>query len=132
MTLTRHGYPSSESWVRGVIRGGFFFLTNMAIRGRTKKSFIGLVSGRLTVIAEVESKDIPGKKIERRILCQCECGVEKIFRVHRVFHGKKNNRSQSCGCFKLDCQRTHGLSHTLTYRSWWSMVCRGRGTNQAF
>ncbi len=75
----------------------------------------GQVFGHLTVIHLVPP--IPGKKDNKKWLCICECGVEKIIRVNHLVSGD----TISCGCKKLDIlkekSKTHGLSQNNDYKS---------------
>ena len=60
--------------------------------------------------------------------CLCECGKTKIVKADILSRGK----SQSCGCLHRELSRTfakkqfttHGMSRSLTYNSWRSMVQR--------
>jgi hypothetical protein len=75
----------------------------------------GQVFGHLTVIELVPT--IHGKKDNKKWLCRCECGVEKIIRVDHLVSGE----TISCGCKKLDLLKekstTHGLSQNNDYKS---------------
>lgn len=56
-------------------------------------------------------------------LYECECGNTKEIRKDHV----RTGRIASCGCDKPGYQnRTHGLTESLTYRSWASMRARVR------
>lgn len=75
----------------------------------------GQVFGHLTVIKLVPP--IRGKKDNKKWLCRCECGVEKIIRVDHLVSGE----TISCGCKKLSLLKekstTHGLSQNNDYKS---------------
>ena len=69
---------------------------------------IGQVSGRLTVIKELENKYRTGKST-RMVQCECECG--KI--VDIPFHGIRSGNHRSCGCLLKDI---HGKIANGTYK----------------
>jgi hypothetical protein len=54
--------------------------------------FVGLTSGRLTVIDIIEVQKAESKRFD--FLCKCKCGVVKSFRMQNVVARK----SRSCGC----------------------------------
>ena len=60
---------------------------------------------------------------KRKILCKCECGVEKELWVYNFKKGVK-----SCTCKRsalLSAARTsHGMTKTPTYETWTAMVIR--------
>jgi hypothetical protein len=72
--------------------------------------------GRWTVVQRGELKE--------KWLCRCECGTEKMVLGHNVAAGK----SRSCGCLQRqtigDIRRSHGLSGTPIYQSWFGMLRR--------
>lgn len=105
-------------------------LTNIK-RGNTKtcgcsaieyreEDLIGKTFNRLTVIKEVERD----KNNQRRLLCKCQCGKEKIITLYSV----TNSVIKSCGCLTADSATTHGL--TKEYRRlvsiWNKMGCKTR------
>lgn len=53
----------------------------------------GQVIGRLEVIKEVEPKGY-----QRRYLCKCKCGNEKIVRMGHL----RSKKTQSCGCYNKE------------------------------
>lgn len=59
-----------------------------------------------------------------RLLCLCDCGKLVELDRHKVIHG----HTKSCGCYKLNKLvarlKTHGLTHSPTYRSWSEMKSR--------
>lgn len=71
---------------------------------------------KLTIIADT------GKS--RKVLCRCECGIEKMVSRHKVLSG----RTKSCGCAKAlwcgNTKRTHGRSGTKEYWAWTGMMAR--------
>ena len=59
--------------------------------------------GRLTIIKEVEP--IKRKRYnERRVLCRCDCGNEKVVSLYPLLNGK----IVSCGCYRKECSTEHG------------------------
>ena len=79
-----------------------------------KIEMIGKRFGRLTVIAEGEK---PSKKSEFHWVCQCDCGnITKPIRGSTLRLG----RSQSCGCYQLECARKTFTKHGL----YGSRICR--------
>lgn len=80
----------------------------------------GDVFSRLTVLEEL-SVSAHGN---RRVLCKCECGEEKVF----LLSGVRSGNTKSCGCLKREyLQRknsTHGMSGTPLYRVWCQMKQR--------
>lgn len=60
--------------------------------------------------------------------CVCDCGKEVIAAASDLL---KDGGTKSCGCFAAERssrdKRTHGMTHTKTYKAWRSM--RGRCTN---
>jgi len=88
------------------------------------KNYLGIKYGRLTVIGEAEpTKVYANGRRDRRLLCRCECGIEKVVTRNLLLSG----HSKSCGCLATDLLTTHGMSHTRTYRVWWGMMVRHRG-----
>lgn len=83
------------------------------------REFIDLTGqsfGRLTAIQIVES----GDRGKSRWLCKCECGKEKTVRAD----GLRSGKSTSCGCYHTEINKTHGMSNTKMYRSWYNMKLR--------
>ena len=78
-------------------------------------SLIGERFGRLVVLQNVTTK---GKT---KLLCKCDCGIEKIVRLDHL----KGGLVVSCGCYQAsitgDRSRTHGMSKTRLYRIWKGM-----------
>ncbi len=88
------------------------------------KLVAGITVGRLTLLA----RD-PDKK--RNWICKCSCGnpTDPSIRDQSLSSGK----SQSCGCLKLEllsARKTHGMSHTPTYKSWCGMWNRVRNDSE--
>lgn len=72
--------------------------------------------GRLTVIERA------GADSHRQMLwkCVCDCGNETIVRGHAL----REREICSCGCFRKERSRTHGLTGTRLYRIWRNMKSR--------
>lgn len=86
-----------------------------------KLSIIGQTYGRLTVISDFSKN---GKTWCR---CRCSCGNLTETTSNRLRIGF----TKSCGCLKLEIavrqgglNRTHGMSHSRTYKSWDGMKDR--------
>lgn len=85
----------------------------------------GQVFGRLTVLEQAGRTKQGAVKWK----CLCECGTQVIVSRNNL----RSGTSQSCGCLQRELQseraRTHGLSHTRTYRIWFEMQrrCGDRG-----
>src|SRR5215204_3171704 len=82
----------------------------------------GMRFGRLVAIKRVET--VNGRAMW---ICQCDCGVETIVRGTALTGGN----SKSCGCLRRDTiseiakrQGTHGLSRTVEYTVWGTMIAR--------
>lgn len=82
--------------------------------GKDRSSLVGRKFHRLTVLA-FHSKD---ESNNRRWLCRCECGVEKILLGSNL----KSGDTKSCGCLKKELNSCwniiHGQSRKTTYRIW--------------
>ncbi|GDY37690.1 hypothetical protein ACINB_35820 [Acidovorax sp. NB1] len=76
--------------------------------------------GRLTVIDDTPNRDSGNRKV----LCRCSCGVEKLVGVWELANGVTN----SCGCIVIENARamslTHGEEGTPLYVVWHSMKAR--------
>lgn len=92
----------------------------------TSTNRVGQKFGTLTVVAPVPNTS--GLKENKKWLCKCECGNEKIIRVDHLIDGS----TQSCGCKKKEKLRDanigHGFSKDMTckseYYAWTSMKMR--------
>lgn len=66
----------------------------------------------------------PGVKIRNRWLCKCKCGTQRVIREDQL----KSGETRSCGCLQRELMskrfRTHGLSESLTFKSWTNMWSR--------
>lgn len=75
--------------------------------------------GRLVVVAEA-----PKRRKMRHFLCRCDCGNTITTRLSAL----RNGKSKSCGCLRVEQNRTanltHGLSHRPLYRTWHGMKQR--------
>lgn len=80
------------------------------------------LTGRRYGILTVISREPNAQCGNRRWLCRCDCGTEKVLLASNLA------RTQSCGCLKLkligDKKRTHGQSKTQLYGVWNSMHMR--------
>lgn len=57
---------------------------------------------------------------QKRLLCQCECGVVKSCLPGPLL----NRKSKSCGCARNEQRRTHGMSNNPVFRAWKGMLRR--------
>lgn len=65
--------------------------------------------GMLTIIKEVEPGVKPCGQKYSRVLCQCDCGNQKIIQKHSVISGK----TKSCGCLKREKVSKMMLKHGM-------------------
>jgi len=81
---------------------------------KDRSSLIGKRFGRLVVIG----LDGVDNGHNRRWLCKCDCGNEKVILGTLL----KNGKTQSCGCLKKELKScwnvTHGQTGKTTYRIW--------------
>lgn len=73
---------------------------------------IGTRFCKLTVV----NKTINPNDKRSHYLCLCDCGKEAIVRIDNL----KTGNTRSCGCMLL----RHGMTNSLTYRSWNAMLDR--------
>ena len=85
------------------------------MQGRKTKIKKGDRFDLLTVIKEVEKS---GK--ERRFLCKCDCGEERIIFLNNLH----SNASHSCGCYGRNKRRKHYLRGTRLYTIWKNIKTR--------
>lgn len=81
---------------------------------------VGSTFGRLTVLA-----DLGMAKKRRRVRAECSCGSGES---EYGWESVKSGNSKSCGCLQREAaarlKKTHGMTGTLTYSSWQSMLDR--------
>lgn len=90
--------------------------TNSLETGNTKScgclsrpDLVGKQFGKLEVVSQVESK-----KSERRWKCRCDCG-----NIHTASTSQLNlGVVKSCGCYRKNFNKTHGLSKTPEHKIW--------------
>jgi hypothetical protein len=85
--------------------------------------------GKLTILKEVDSiVDSFGQTV-RIFNCLCVCGNIKNIRMNAFRTGK----TKSCGCQRkgitIESNKTHGLSKSSEYRSWYAMKARCSNPN---
>lgn len=87
----------------------------------------GKVFGRITVIGG-PIKTLDGRT-RIKVMCRCKCGTEWLVRRSHLLE----NRTKSCGCFNIEfissLNRTHGMSKTLIYGAYRSMISRCTNKN---
>jgi|ERR1035437_3543912 hypothetical protein len=91
----------------------------------------GFRYGKLTVVREVGSYISPKGKKMRKILCLCDCGVEKDFLLDNL---KKVGHTTSCGCVRTKRitgfikngghYKKHNMCGTPEYKTWNNMKDR--------
>ena len=89
----------------------------MAVNGKAK-DLTGQKFGDWSVLRLDENKNKHG---HRMFICRCACGVEKSLRGSMLTSGG----SLGCGCVGFKGKnKTHNMSNTRTYTSWYSMKQR--------
>ena len=72
----------------------------------------------------IEKHPIRGSSGTIRWVCKCDCGKTVIVRGDSLRCGD----AKSCGCLSTDLSvercKTHGLSKTVEYKTWWHMLAR--------
>ncbi len=82
---------------------------------------VGQKFGRWTVLSpsRVRTKDR-----QKLVICRCECGTKRRVKMASL----RNHSSLSCGCLARERSvlkgTTHGMTNSITYRSWASMKSR--------
>lgn len=85
------------------------------------KNITGMVYNRLTVIAPV------GRTNDGHVLWRCLCSCGSITNV--ASNCLRSNKTQSCGCLPIENSRTHGMTKSSEYRSWFSAKTRCTNKN---
>lgn len=85
-----------------------------------RKSYNGMVFGRLTVVGDGYMEPSPSGKLLRYVLCECLCGTTKDFKIKTL----KDGRTTSCGCYQKETMTTHGEYKTRLYNEWRGMKSR--------
>ncbi len=87
----------------------------------------GVRYGRLTIVNEAERYRSPGGHLERRVVCECDCGNTRTLLLGSI----RSGRTTSCGCLANDGtaarnrrNATHGMSQSPTFRTWKGMKQR--------
>ncbi len=83
---------------------------------------VGMVFGRWTVLS------FSGLNKHRQSLweCRCDCGTLRVV----IGNSLKMGKTRSCSCSQQEIdRRTHGLTGTLEYRIWASMLQRCENPN---
>lgn len=89
-------------------------------KSNVKIQMIGIKYGKLTVIEEAE-------KVTKalRYKCKCDCG-----NFYVVTGGDlRNGHTKSCGCWKKEFKKTHGMSETSEYTIWEGIIQRCTNPN---
>lgn len=60
--------------------------------------------------------------------CLCDCGNETVASSNSLRNSVERSKKRSCGCLGPEVTRdrsvTHGMTHSITYASWRSMINR--------
>lgn len=72
--------------------------------------------GQLTVLERGENSGTG----EAQWICACDCGMTSIVRGYNLRQGRTN----SCGCLKFTCCKTHGCYSLPEYTTWRHMRLR--------
>jgi hypothetical protein len=86
---------------------------------KPRENFDGVVFNSLTVV-----HDIPSERGERKVMCQCKCGVRKPVTLAKL----KTGHTKSCGKCIYSPLYKHGMTGTKFYLAWENMVGRCRDT----
>lgn len=85
---------------------------------KNRKSYIDLTGqrfGRLIALTRIAINGKPG-----RWLCQCDCGNQTEVAVNQL----KSARTKSCGCLRLDINKTHDGHKDPEYAIWSAIKSR--------
>ena len=88
---------------------------NFLLEPRKEGIKIGEKYGRLTVLEKTSKKQGTNYLYK----CKCDCGNIKL-----VSSGRLGISTFSCGCYKIECHRTHNESRTRLYNIWIGMKSR--------
>ena len=88
---------------------------NFLLEPRKEGIRIGEKYGRLTVLEKTSKKQGTNYLYK----CKCDCGNIKL-----VSSGRLGISTFSCGCYKIECHRTHNESRTRLYNIWIGMKSR--------
>lgn len=78
------------------------------------------IGARIGILTVLSHEKLPSNVRLRRVLCRCDCGVERAF-VEEGLRRKKHARS--CGCLRAGPTKSwaRGSSYSSEYRSWIAM-----------
>lgn len=79
---------------------------------------IGERYDRLIVIGRAPNKS--ATDTNARWICRCDCGRQTVVYGQDLQRGKV----RSCGCWNAEKRVKHGMSRTITYRTWKAMLQR--------
>jgi len=86
-----------------------------------ESEFVDKKFNRLTVLS-FSHIDKHRNKIYK---CQCDCGNIDYYVAYRL----RNNHTKSCGCWREDLKKTHGMYKTTEYKIWENMKARTTNPN---
>ena len=78
------------------------------------EDFTGRTFGRLTIVGEAAER---GSGWSRRMICRCDCGVEKVVRLRNL----KSGQVRSCGGHRGRHHHSGGHNRSPEYNAWVSM-----------
>ena len=94
-------------------------------------NIIGDRYGRLVVVSEGSGRKRNSGRIDRTMICQCDCGNTSECRMSDLRYGT----TKSCGCLAKDIlinrSTKHGHYGTNTYNVWRSMIQRCDNKNHS-
>jgi hypothetical protein len=94
-------------------------------RGMTVVDRTGERYGRLVVLGRADNHEEPSGAIRARWKCLCDCGGF----ITTTGKNLSSGTTQSCGCRVKEKPIKHGMSRTLTYRTWAAMIHRCTNPN---
>jgi len=79
-----------------------------------KREYIGKRFHRLVILNDAEPQISPGGRVQKRVLCECDCGKRKTINLASI----KRESTRSCGCLHKEARGSHGGCHTKSYSCW--------------
>lgn len=88
---------------------------------------VDMTGRRYGTLVVIERRGSSSKYPRAQWLCRCRCGREIIVMGYSLRSGNTSN----CGCLRGAKSRTHGMTGTPEYRSWYSIKDRCGNSNNA-
>ncbi len=95
---------------------------------KVRKSLIGNRYGKLVVLEQLDDWITSSGGKFSRWLTLCDCGKKHPINSKELSSG----RVTSCGCYRREIKRTHGLSKHPLYITWSCMLSRTRDMNNPY